>query len=216
MGASATSILMAHSSNNQNDPELGQTSRKSMSRQRLLDAARHLFVSKGYHATRPQDISRAADLGHGTFYLHFKDKQECFLAFVEQARGEIDAEILARASKASDLAGMVEAVLLAIYDYSECHPGVLVTVLSDEGVIATSSPQGGTILQRWGEEWGQILKGQAQQGLVANDYDFALMGQAIVGAIHQASRFSFERGQSRAVLVKSLTQFIVRALSPVG
>ena len=89
------------------------------------------------------------------------------------------------------------------------------TVLSDEGVIATSSAPGGTILQRWGTEWGEILKGQAQQGLVANDYDFALMGQAIVGSIHQASRYSFERGLPRSVLVKSLTQFIVRALSPV-
>jgi len=38
--------------------------RKAESRQRLLEAARRLFIGRGYHETRPQDITRAADLGH--------------------------------------------------------------------------------------------------------------------------------------------------------
>ena len=45
-----------------------------------------LFIERGYDATRPQDIARAADVGYGTFYLHFTDKQDCFLAFAEAAR----------------------------------------------------------------------------------------------------------------------------------
>ncbi len=188
--------------------------RRLESRQRLLDAARKLFVERGYHATRPQDISREAGLGHGTFYLHFKDKQDCFLAFVEQARAEVDAALIERASGSQTLAAMVEAVLLAIYDYSEANPGVLPTAMSDEAVISAGNIEGGTLLQRWGAQWGELLKMQAGQGLVAADFDFPIIGQAIVGAIHQASGFSFERGRSRAALVKSLTRFIVRALTP--
>ena len=34
---------------------------------RLKVSARKLFVERGYHATRPQDIARDAGLGHGTF-----------------------------------------------------------------------------------------------------------------------------------------------------
>ena len=184
------------------------------SRQRLLDAARELFATRGYHATRPQDIARAAGLGHGTFYLHFRDKQECFMAFVEAARGEIDAAIMQRVAKARDLAGIVRAVLLAIYDYAESHPGVLVSVLSNEAVIAAPSAGGGSILQRWGAEWGERLKVQAGQGLVASGYDHAVIGQAVVGAIHQASVTAFERGRPKEVLVRNLTRFIVRALEP--
>lgn len=188
--------------------------RRLESRQRLLDAARKLFVERGYHATRPQDISREAGLGHGTFYLHFKDKQDCFLAFVEQARAEVDAAMIERASGSKTLSGMVEAVLLAIYDYSEANPGVLPTAMSDEAVISAGNIEGGTLLQRWGGQWGELLKLQAGQGLVAADFDFPIIGQAIVGAIHQASAFSFERGRSRAALVKTLSRFIVRALTP--
>jgi AcrR family transcriptional regulator len=196
-----------------NRPKGRVTTRQPASRERLLAAARALFVERGYHATRPQDISRAAGLGHGTFYLHFADKQACFMAFVEEARAEIDAAILGKAAKAANLQGLVEAILLAIYDYAERHPGVLVSVLSNEAVIA-SAGSGNSILERWGEEWGERLKQQARQGLVARGYDYAVIGQAVVGAIHQASLISFERGRPKAALVRNLTRFITRALTP--
>jgi AcrR family transcriptional regulator len=48
----------------------------------LKFSARKLFVERGYHATRPQDIAREAGLGHGTFYLHYRDKRACFHAFI--------------------------------------------------------------------------------------------------------------------------------------
>jgi len=41
-----------------------------------------------------------------------------------------------------------------------------------------------------------------------------ILGQAIVGAIHQASSFAYRSGRSRAILIKTLTQLIVRALTP--
>jgi AcrR family transcriptional regulator len=189
--------------------------RKLESRKRLLAAARQLFITRGYHATRPQDISKAAGLGHGTFYLHFTDKRQCFLAFVDEARAELDAAVIARAVGSKTLSQLVEAALSAIYDYAEENPGVLATAMTDEAVIASGGDGAeDTLIQRWGEEWGELLRQQAKDGLVAKDYDFAIIGQAIVGAIHQASSHSFRRGRTRAAVVKALTQFFVRALSP--
>lgn len=205
---------MGHSTTDAGQTPPRGAKRKEESRRRLLAAARKLFVARGYHATRPQDISKAAGLGHGTFYLHFKDKRDCFLAFVEEARAEVDAAVIARAATAKNLSEMVEAVLRTIYDYAEDHPGVIATAMSDEGVIASGGGAEDTLLQRWGVEWSELLREQAKDGLVAKDYDAAIVGQAIVGAIHQASNHAFRQGKSRAVLVKSLTQFIVRALSP--
>jgi AcrR family transcriptional regulator len=207
---------MSQSSADESEGNPRGAKRRLESRKRLLAAARKLFVSRGYHETRPQDISREAGLGHGTFYLHFKDKRACFLAFVEDARAEIDAAVVARAADAKTLAQFVEAVLTAIYDYAEEHEGVLVTALSDDAVIASGSEgsEEETLLHRWGALWAELLKAQAKEGLVAKDLDFSLLGQAIVGAIHQASSFSYKRGRSRAALIKTLTQFIVRGLSP--
>ena len=207
---------MSQSSVDERDAGPRGAKRRQESRKRLLEAARKLFVSRGFHATRPQDISKAAGLGHGTFYLHFKDKRECFLAFVDDARAEIDAAVVARAAGAKNLAQFVEAVLTAIYDYAEEHEGVLVTALSDDAVISSGDEarEEDTLLHRWGALWAELLKTQAKEGLVARDFDFPLLGQAIVGAIHQASSFSYKRGRARAALIKTLTQFIVRGLSP--
>ena len=206
---------MSHSTADVPEAGVRGAKRRLESRKRLLAAARKLFIAKGYHATRPQDISRAAALGHGTFYLHFKDKRECFLAFVDEARAELDAAVIARTTGAKNLSQVLEAALIAIYDYAEENPGVLSTAMMDEAVIASGGDGAeDTLIQRWGEEWGELLREQAKQGLVAKDYDFAILGQAIVGAIHQASSHSFRKGRSRATVVKALTQFFVRALSP--
>ena len=208
---------MSQSSVDVPDSNARGAKRRLESRKRLLAAARRLFITRGYHATRPQDISKAAELGHGTFYLHFKDKRECFLAFVDEARTELDAAVIARAVGSKSLSQLVEAALTAIYDYAEENPGVLATAMTDEAIIASGGDGAeDTLMQRWGEEWGELLRTQAKDGLVAKDYDFAILGQAMVGAIHQASSYSFRRGRTRASLVKALTQFFVRALSPKG
>ncbi len=73
------------------DPAGRRARRKAETRQRLLAAARQLFVTRGYDATRPQDVARAADLATGTFYLHFADKRDAFVAFTEQAGEELMA-----------------------------------------------------------------------------------------------------------------------------
>src|SRR3984885_14132601 len=77
--------------------------RKPESLAKLKKAARKLFVERGYHATRPQDIARDAGLGHGTFYLHYEDKRACFLAFVEDAREELDSFIRSRQTSDASL-----------------------------------------------------------------------------------------------------------------
>src|SRR5579864_4866267 len=98
--------------------------RKAESLPKIKSAARKLFVERGYHATRPQDIAREAGLGHGTFYLHFPDKRACFLAFVEEAREELDAHIRERVDENLSLEEMIGATLHAIFAYAHDHPGV--------------------------------------------------------------------------------------------
>jgi AcrR family transcriptional regulator len=56
-------------------------------RQQLLVAARSLFAEKGYHETTVDDITRAADVAKGTFYLYFSEKREIY---VEVIRGFLD------------------------------------------------------------------------------------------------------------------------------
>src|SRR6202046_1996215 len=115
--------------------------KKADSLSRLKMAARKLFVERGYHATRPQDIAREAGLGHGTFYLHYPDKRACFLAFVDDARAELDTYVRERRVPGGALEKVIAATLNAIYDYSDSHPGVLNAAMTDESVIDAEGVQ---------------------------------------------------------------------------
>jgi TetR/AcrR family transcriptional repressor of nem operon len=50
------------------------------SKTRLLDAALHVIRAKGYSATRIEDICEAAGLTKGSFFYHFKGKEDLALA----------------------------------------------------------------------------------------------------------------------------------------
>src|SRR5580698_4432021 len=99
--------------------------RKPESLAKIKKAARKLFVERGYHATRPQDIAREAGLGHGTFYLHFPDKRACFFSFVDDARQELDTFVAARVADHKTFEELIAGTLHAIFEYSDGHPGVL-------------------------------------------------------------------------------------------
>lgn len=188
--------------------------RKPESLAKLKKAARRLFVERGYHATRPQDIAREAGLGHGTFYLHFPDKRACFLSFVEEARHELDAYVRTRLPQNASLESLIANTLNGIYDYAQGHPGVLNAAMTDEAVIDAEGVQAIPLLQRWGSDWAETVRLIAKSGRAAEDYDAEVVGQAIVGAIHQAAREGFRSNRSRDEVIRNLTRFLVRALKP--
>ena len=186
--------------------------RKPESLAKLRAAARQLFVERGYHATRPQDIARAAGLGHGTFYLHFSDKRACFLDFVELARKELDAFLRARVASRKTLEELIIGTLHAIYDYTERHPGVLNAAMTDEVVIDAEGVQAVPLLQRWGVDWANMIRSEVKHRKIADIFDPEIVGQAVLGAIHQVAVESARTDRCREAVVGNLTRFLVRAL----
>lgn len=187
--------------------------RKAESRQRLLAAARLLFTERGYHATRPQDVARAADVGHGTFYLHFADKQACFLAFAEQARTELERFVGERLAGIDGVEPQLRALLEALIDYAAQNPGVLKAAMTDVSVIASDGPAGVSLVDRWAAEWASRIRAGARVGAIYADYDAEVAGHAILGLIRGAAACGRRR---RAELIDTVARFLARALVPAG
>jgi len=181
---------------------------------RLKQAARKLFVERGYDATRPQDIAREAGLGHGTFYLHYPDKRACFLSFVEDARQELDAHVRARRQTGATLEGRIATMLNAMYDYADSHPGVLRAALTDECVIDAEGVAARPLVMQWGDEWAEMIREAVAEGKASASYNVEIIGQAIVGALHQTGREAHRSARCREELVKNLTCFLTKALRP--
>jgi AcrR family transcriptional regulator len=60
-------------------------------KRRLLDAGETVLATKGYHATRVDDVVKLAQTSHGTFYLYFANKEELFRALAAEVAEEMQA-----------------------------------------------------------------------------------------------------------------------------
>lgn len=61
-----------------------QDRRRAKTRSQLLQAAKRLLATKGFHGTKIADIATAADVGTGTFYLYFPTKDALFADLVRE------------------------------------------------------------------------------------------------------------------------------------
>jgi AcrR family transcriptional regulator len=58
--------------------------RSQQRHERILDAATHVFSTKGYHATLVDEIAAEAQTSKGGIYFHFPNKQSIFLALLDR------------------------------------------------------------------------------------------------------------------------------------
>jgi AcrR family transcriptional regulator len=62
-------------------------------RERLLAAVVRVTAAKGYQASSVADILKEAGVGRETFYKHFKDKEDCFVAANDALVGNLEAQV---------------------------------------------------------------------------------------------------------------------------
>jgi AcrR family transcriptional regulator len=67
--------------------------RRERTRQDLLAAATRVLAEKGFHEAKISDIAAAADVGVGTFYLHFATKDALFDAVVDDTVRRLKATV---------------------------------------------------------------------------------------------------------------------------
>jgi AcrR family transcriptional regulator len=186
--------------------------RKAQTRRQLLDAARALFVESGYDGTRPQDITRAADVATGTFYVHFADKRAAFLAFTEEAAQELMERVRARVDGARGFEARLLGSLEAILEFSDANPGVLAAAFADAAVLAAGVPTGASLRERLAQSLAKGLREGMRKGELRRDYDPALIANAIVGLVQQGLRFGVQSRVERSELLANLVRFCARAL----
>ncbi|HKN00529.1 MAG TPA: TetR/AcrR family transcriptional regulator [Candidatus Binataceae bacterium] len=68
--------------------------RRGKTRIDLLEAAERVIARKGYYNTRIADIATEADVGLGTFYLHFKTKNEIFIELIDYGAGQLREDLI--------------------------------------------------------------------------------------------------------------------------
>lgn len=70
-------------------PESAASRSRRETRRRLVEAGTELFARDGLHGATSAQIARQAGVAAGTFYLHFRDKQDLFREIVRAAFREL-------------------------------------------------------------------------------------------------------------------------------
>jgi AcrR family transcriptional regulator len=91
----------------------------------MLDAAAHLFGTQRFHEVRMEDIAAEAEVGKGTLYRYFSDKEELYLALLERASGQFVARVQGEVTQAEGARAKLEALVATILTYFDEHPHLL-------------------------------------------------------------------------------------------
>lgn len=73
----------------------GHTKRREATRERLMAAAKSVMAETRVEAVTIDDIIRKAEVGKGSFYNHFKTKEDLFYATLDEIIARITSEIAA-------------------------------------------------------------------------------------------------------------------------
>ena len=92
-------------------------------RAQLLDAAKEVFTSKGYHAAAMDDIAEAAGVSKPVLYQHFPSKLDLYLALLDSSCERL-VEIVTEALASTDHnADRVVATMGAFYEFVSSSAG---------------------------------------------------------------------------------------------
>jgi len=92
--------------------------RAKRTRKKLKKAALDIFSEKSVDAATVEEITEKADVGKGTLYQHFEDKEEIVITLVQEAIEHLIEHIRSYDSTPETLEDMLEHLLNAHYQFS--------------------------------------------------------------------------------------------------
>jgi AcrR family transcriptional regulator len=107
--------------------------RRARTRAELIAAARQVFAARGFHDASIAEITAAADVAVGTFYVHFRDKDEILAVLLAEGVGGFRAYVAA-AVEAAPPGREIPALIRATFHYAYDHRDLFTILLTDAGL----------------------------------------------------------------------------------
>ncbi len=115
-------------------PQLNRFERRKLrTRNRLKQATVDLMLENGYDAVTIQDITDRADLGRGTFYVHFNDKEDIVWTILEESTTDLIERIQVYIPRNTRHKASLFQLYLAVFEYADSNRDLLKMVLGGQG-----------------------------------------------------------------------------------
>jgi AcrR family transcriptional regulator len=90
--------------------------------EKILNAAARLFAEQRFHEARMEDVAVAAEVGKGTIYRYFKDKEELYVALLGRAAEQMSARLHEAMAGSREPRAKLEAIVAAYLAYFDEQP----------------------------------------------------------------------------------------------
>ncbi len=104
-----------------------------MKKQLILDAAAQLFAEQGYLRTSTAQLATKAGVAEGTIFRHFKNKEQIFIALVEQLLEKLTHDVYQFLEMQEDQTSIehISSIIKASYLFASKHNTSLAILLRD-------------------------------------------------------------------------------------
>lgn len=110
-------------------------------RQAILEAMVRVVGRKGYKPTSVADVIAEADVSRTTFYKHFEDKRECFLAAYDMLTERVLAEVIERCDAGLPWVERVQAGLATLVEMFALDPELARTAIVEVSAAGADARQ---------------------------------------------------------------------------
>ena len=152
-------------------------------KRQIRDAARMVFLEKGFQQTRIKDITTAAGVSTGTFYIYYKDKQELFMDAIDEVIQNTVAAIAGIVSSKGDFQKRTATFAQYYMENYEYFSGIVNQL---RGMMAATEPSAREKFKTLHNYLAQTLANEIRvaikRGLI-RDVDPDLLAHGIMGMV---------------------------------
>jgi AcrR family transcriptional regulator len=182
---------------------------KAIQRERLIVAMLNAVAELGYLGTNVQDVIDRAGVSRPTFYEHFANKDDCFLAAFDTSADRLRKKIDAAVRKGGDIwRDRVRYGLEALLRFATHEPATARTMVVEARAASAAAVRRRVELL---DEFGRCLDEQARELLPTPPSQSPLTASGIVGGVEsllysRLCKHEYDRLES---LLPSLMYFVV-------
>lgn len=152
-------------------------------RSRIMDAALDVFARKGYHDTRLDEIVTESTTSKGAIYFHFPNKEQLFLALVDQFADLLERRVTAAIAQETGMIRVRLALETVIATFSKYRRPAKILLVQAVGLGAPFESKRNGVTDRF----AQLIAGYLQEAVDAGDIapvDVEVVAYAWMGAIY--------------------------------
>lgn len=175
----------------------------------LLDAAQELFIEKGITATTIEEITNRAGVAKGSFYLHYKSKDDVVIGLQDRFAAHFSARLTTAIAAKADWGDKLDALVNAFYVGYQREVELHDVLYYSPPVARRERPPQGTLPV---EVIASLLAEGAELGEYQVD-NVELTAVLVYHAIHGAFEEQWKHGRrpSKAAIVRAAQQLVRRA-----